>query len=87
MPKILELEIDEYLDLRGQTCPFTFVKTKLVLEGMESNKVLLVILDDGEPIVNVPRSCKEEGHLILKVERECNFFKVYIQKDGLIERE
>ncbi|MBU0567990.1 sulfurtransferase TusA family protein [bacterium] len=80
---MLKIEIDEYLDLRGETCPFTFVKTKLVLEKMAQDKVLLVILDDGGPIVNVPRSCKEEGHEVFKVEREHNFFKVYLRKDGL----
>ncbi|MFQ3675031.1 MAG: sulfurtransferase TusA family protein, partial [Endomicrobiia bacterium] len=53
---------DEKLDLRGISCPMNFVKTKLKLEEMQKDEILEVLLDDGEPIINVPRSVKEEGH-------------------------
>jgi len=53
-------EIDEKLDLRGIICPMNFVKTKLKLEEMQSGQILEVILDDGEPVRNVPGSVKEE---------------------------
>ncbi len=56
------------LDLRGVLCPINFVKTKLKLEEMSEGEVLDVILDDGEPMRNVPRSVKAEGHRIIKVE-------------------
>ena len=56
------------LDLRGVLCPINFVKTKLKLEEMSEGEVLDVILDDGEPMRNVPRSVKAEGHRILHVE-------------------
>lgn len=59
----------QQLDLRGTMCPLNFVKTKLELEEMEEGQVLEVILDDGEPMRNVPRSVKQEGHKIIKVER------------------
>lgn len=61
---------DDSLDLRGVLCPINFVKTKLKLEEMESGQHLEVLLDDGEPIANVPRSVKEEGHQITKVGKE-----------------
>ena len=64
-----ENEIDEIIDLRGVLCPINFVKTKLKLEMMESGQVLEVTLDDGEPMRNVPRSIKEEGHKVIKVEK------------------
>ncbi|TKB33142.1 MAG: sulfurtransferase TusA family protein, partial [Nitrospira sp.] len=44
------------LDLRGVICPYNFVKTKLKLETMEQGQILSVLLDDGDPIQNVPRS-------------------------------
>lgn len=56
------------LDLRGVLCPINFVKTKLKLEEMSEGEVLDVILDDGEPMKNVPRSVKAEGHRIIHVE-------------------
>ncbi|MEK6713072.1 MAG: sulfurtransferase TusA family protein, partial [Nitrospirota bacterium] len=58
---------DDTLDLKGVLCPINFVKTKLKLEEMEVGQVLEVILDDGEPMRNVPRSVKAEGHKIIGV--------------------
>ncbi|SHF50554.1 tRNA 2-thiouridine synthesizing protein A [Caldanaerobius fijiensis DSM 17918] len=76
----MEVRIDEKLNLEGVVCPINFVKVKLKLEQMKSGDVLEVILDDGEPIKNVPRSVKDEGHKILNVERIGDKFKLLIQK-------
>lgn len=57
------------LDLRGVSCPLNYVKLKLKLEELETGQELTVLLDDGEPIVNVPRSAKEDGNKILEVKK------------------
>lgn len=75
-----ELKIDESIDLRGVSCPLNYVKTKLKLEEMEVGQVLEVLLDDGESIVNVPRSVKEDGHKILEIETIEGYFKVLVRK-------
>ncbi|MBI2874828.1 MAG: sulfurtransferase TusA family protein [Firmicutes bacterium] len=75
-----ETKVDQKLDLSGEVCPYTFVKTKLTLEDMESGEVLEVILDAGEPVLNVPRSVKEEGHKVIKIERMNGTFRVLIKK-------
>jgi len=54
------------LDLTGVACPMNFVKTKLKLETMPAGGRLAVILDDGEPIANVPRSLEEQGQKVLE---------------------
>jgi TusA-related sulfurtransferase len=71
---------DAELDLRGVICPYNFVKTKLKLETMEPGQVLAVILDDGEPIRNVPRSVKDDGHTVLGQEPLEQSFRVIIRK-------
>ena len=68
------------LDLRGVACPMNFVKTKLKLEELDTGAQLEVWLDDGEPILNVPRSVKDEGHKILKVAKEDVYYRVLIEK-------
>lgn len=75
-----DIKADATLDLRGVLCPINFVKTKLKLESMEAGKILEVTLDSGEPIQNVPKSIKEEGHKILEVKREGGFFRLKIEK-------
>lgn len=75
-----KLSPDDQIDLRGVLCPINFVKTKLKLEMMDSGQVLEVLLDDGEPIRSVPRSVKEEGHKIIKVENIEGAYRLLIKK-------
>ena len=71
---------DEKIDLRGVLCPINFVKTKLKLEMMDDGQVLEIILDDGEPMRNVPRSIKEEGHKVVGVEQIDDGYKIFVKK-------
>lgn len=76
-----EIRPDAKLDLKGVLCPINFVKTKLKLEEMEEGQILEVILDDGEPMRNVPRSVKEEGHKIVGIEKlPDDTYKLLIRK-------
>ena len=61
------VQVDEELNLRGEVCPYTFVKSKLALEDMEPGKVLRVIVDNPESAENVPRSLANEGNEVLGV--------------------
>ncbi len=45
----------------------TFVRTKLRLERMRSGEVLSVRLRGEEPLRNVPRAARDEGHIILGI--------------------
>ena len=71
---------DAELDLRGVICPYNFVKTKLKLETMEQGQILSVLLDDGDPIQNVPRSVSNEGHSVLSQDRIEGSFRVLIRR-------
>lgn len=75
-----DIKSNAQLDLRGVMCPINFVKTKLKLETLEAGEVLELVLDSGEPIQNVPKSIKEEGHKILEVKKEGEHFRLKIQK-------
>lgn len=75
-----EIKASQNLDLRGVACPNNFVKAKLKLEDMGLGEALEVIIDDGEPIRNVPRALKEEGHKILKAEKINSYWKLLIIK-------
>jgi TusA-related sulfurtransferase len=59
---------DQAIDITGEVCPMTFVRTKLKLERMQSGEVLSVRLRGEEPLRNVPRAAREEGHTILGIE-------------------
>ena len=60
---------DVFQDLRGVGCPMNLVKTKVAFSKMKSGQLLGLILDNGPPINNVPRSVIREGHEVLSQEQ------------------
>ena len=78
-----EIKADERVDITDVVCPVTFVKTKVALEELEDGQILQVHLNDGEPVLNVPRSVKEEGHQILKLfTNDDGTYELFIRKVG-----
>ena len=69
------------LDITREHCPMTFVKTKIQLSKLNAGDVLEVLLTEGEPLENVPKSSREQGFNILEVSHvEGVVHKVLIQK-------
>ncbi len=76
-----DIKFDRELDLRGEVCPFTFVKSKLIIEQMNIGEVLKVILDYRPSVENVPKSMKEEYQEVLGIKQiGDNLWEVYIRK-------
>jgi TusA-related sulfurtransferase len=61
------MRADASIDITGDVCPMTFVRVKLALEKLPPGAVLGVRLNAGEPLRNVPRSARAEGHEILEL--------------------
>jgi tRNA 2-thiouridine synthesizing protein A len=61
---------DQELDITGEVCPMTFVRTRLALDRMAPGQLLLVRLRGEEPLRNVPRTAREQGHEVLSLETD-----------------
>lgn len=69
------------IDITKEHCPMTFVKTKIKLAQISSGEILEVLLKEGEPLENVPKSAAEQGYKILDtVHVKDNIYKLTIQK-------
>ena len=78
-----EIKFDDTVDITEVVCPVTFVKTKVALEELDEGQILSIRMNDGEPVQNVPRSIKEEGHQILKLDdNEDGTYTLYVKKAG-----
>jgi len=60
-------KVNRKIDIRGEVCPYTFVKSKLAIEDLKSGQILEVIVDHAPATENVPRSLGNEGHKVLEV--------------------
>ena len=78
-----EIKFDDTVDITDVVCPVTFVKAKVALEELDEGQVLSIRMNDGEPVQNVQRSIKEEGHQILKLDdNEDGTYTLYVKKVG-----
>ncbi len=64
-----EQKIDKKLDIKGVVCPYTLVKSKLAIEGMEVGQILEIVLDYPEASESIPKAMVNYGHTVLKIEK------------------
>jgi TusA-related sulfurtransferase len=50
------------IDITAETCPMTFVRTRLALDAIQPGEILLVRLKGADPLANVPRAAADQGH-------------------------
>lgn len=65
----VNIKIDKKLDIRGEVCPYTLVKSKLAIEDIEVGQVLEILLDYPEAAESIPKAMLNYGHSVLKVEK------------------
>jgi TusA-related sulfurtransferase len=73
------------LDISAETCPLTFVKTKLLLENMAAGEVACIRLSAGEPLDNLPRTLRDQGHSVLELRPETAggaIYRLLVRKEG-----
>ena len=74
---------DYFLDIAAETCPMTFVRTRLMLDRMAAGQTLLVRLRGEEPRANVPRTALEQGHSVLgRADQDDGTSLVLLRKAG-----
>jgi len=56
------------VDITAEVCPMTYVRVKLALERLSKGELLEVWLTGEEPLKNVPRSVKDDGHEVVALE-------------------
>jgi len=73
----MEENITKEIDLLDETCPMTFVKTKLAIEKINKGERIKVIYNSHEAKTNVPKSLSEINHKIIAI-KNINKEKFYI---------
>jgi TusA-related sulfurtransferase len=53
------------IDITGEICPMTYVRTRLALDRLASGQILEVVLRGEDPLRNVPLSATRQGHAVL----------------------
>ena len=64
-----DIKPDKTIDLKGQICPYTFVRSKLAVEKMQIGETIEIILDHKPAVENVPKSMENEGQKVLRIDQ------------------
>ncbi|RMD58863.1 MAG: sulfurtransferase TusA family protein [Nitrospirae bacterium] len=64
-----KVKANKVLDIRGEVCPYTLVKSKLGIESVDIGDVLEIILDYPEASQSIPKAMENYGHKVLCVEK------------------
>jgi TusA-related sulfurtransferase len=67
-------------DYRGVPCPMNFARITVDLMDLQIGDQLRVLIDDGEPSVNVPRSLVREGQNVLEKKDLGGYWSLLIEK-------
>ena len=68
------------LDVTKETCPMTYVKTRLKLDGMASGDRLEVLVNPGEPLESIPRSAEDGGYKVIDISPKGDKHLIVIEK-------
>ena len=74
------LKADKTLDAKGLECPMPLLKSKEMIDALESGQILEILGTDEASKIDLPIWCKRVGHTYLGVKEEGKYFKFYIKK-------
>ena len=78
-----KVKFDTEINLKGEVCPYTFVRSKLAIEEMLAGQVLRIIVDHEPATKNVPRSMENEGNEILDIDKlNDSDWQIVVRKGG-----
>lgn len=71
---------DQVADLKGLNCPMPLLKTKKALQGLESGKIIQIILTDAGSKADIPAMLEKTGDQLLETSEDSGIFTFYIKK-------
>ncbi|HWI48892.1 MAG TPA: sulfurtransferase TusA family protein [Rummeliibacillus sp.] len=74
------MNITKTLDAKGLACPMPVVRTKKVMDQLNTGDILEVFVTDKGSLNDIPAWAKSCGHEILKQTQESEAITFYIQK-------
>ena len=75
-----EIDVNQTLDTKGQSCPIPILKSKKALDKMAKDQILKVLTTDPGSQKDMPAWANRTGNVILKVEQGPGVFTFYIRK-------
>lgn len=80
MKENIKKKRETFRDYRGIECPMNFARITVDLMDLEIGDRIRVLLDDGEPFINIPRSLEREGQKVIHREKMGDHWLIIAEK-------
>ena len=75
-----QYNITSSIDVRGVSCPVNAVRVKQAISAIGDDELIEVIIDEGQPLINVVRSINDAGYRIYKSQPGQNSVTIIVGK-------
>ena len=75
-----KIKFDEYLDAKGLNCPLPILKTKVILNKMQPEKILFVEATDPHSKVDFESYCARTNHKMIEFNLIKDVYNFYIKR-------
>lgn len=76
----MEVEVDQTLDVKGESCPMPVLQTKKEIDNIGDGEVLEVLATDPGAESDVQSWADRTGNEFLGLEKEGDVLRLYIRK-------
>ena len=74
------MQVDQVLDCSGMSCPMPILKTKKVIDSMQTGQILNMIATDPGSVPDVEAWAKKTGNEVVSNEKQGEKYIFYIKK-------
>lgn len=74
------MNADAILDAIDMYCPVPALLTTEKMKELKSGDILVILANDPDILEDIPNWCKRSGNRFLKIEKENEIYKLYVQK-------
>ena len=78
--RMSEIKVDVFLDAKGMHCPMHVLKTKKVIDTMQSGQVMEIIATDPGSKSDISELLSRLGHKLLQINEKGGEIAFYIKK-------
>ena len=75
-----QIKFDEHLDAKGLNCPLPILRTKVLLNKMQADKILFVEATDPHSQVDFEAYCARTHHILLKSDISNGIYTFFIKR-------
>jgi tRNA 2-thiouridine synthesizing protein A len=82
MSEPVPVQVDRYLDAKGQMCPMPVITVKRAIKDLERGQVIAISATDKGACRDIPAWAEQTGHKLITWTEQAGVYTFYVEKAG-----